>query len=153
MQRSKSKIIVSACLAGVKCRYDGKDNLVPEIRQMVLDGKAIALCPEELGGLPTPRIPCEIVNRKNFRIVNRENINCSHEFKSGANKVVEIAKILDAKLAILKANSPSCGFGEIYDGTFSGKLCKGNGITAEILHQQNLKILNEENFREELSNL
>jgi uncharacterized protein YbbK (DUF523 family) len=142
-------IIVSSCLAGIKCRYDGNDNVVPEIKELVLSEKAIPLCPEELGGLKTPRISCEIV-RKNDQIlvINKDQVDCTAQFKLGAQKVAGIAKILDCKLAILKANSPSCGFGMIYDGSFTGKKIKGNGLTAELLSKQGIEIKNETNFKE-----
>nr|WP_320119866.1 DUF523 domain-containing protein [uncultured Marinifilum sp.] len=142
-------IIVSACLAGVKCRYDGNNNLVPEIRDLVQNGKAIALCPEELGGLPTPRISCELIQSD---IISKNGHNFSKEFNSGAKKVLDISGILGSKLAILKTNSPSCGYGQIYDGTFSGDKKTGNGITANLLANAGLKILNEENFHSILKN-
>lgn len=142
-------IIVSSCLAGIKCRYDGNDNLVPEIKELVLSGKAIALCPEELGGLSTPRTPCEIVKEDNqLKVMTKDRVDCTSQFLLGAEKVAEIAKILDCKQAILKANSPSCGFGMIYDGRFTGKKIKGNGLTAELLSKQGIEIKNEMNFKE-----
>ncbi|MDQ2180206.1 DUF523 domain-containing protein [Marinifilum sp. D714] len=142
-------IIVSSCLAGVKCRYDGNDNLVAEIKELVLSGKAIALCPEELGGLSTPRTPCEIVKENNqLKVMTKDQVDCTAQFLLGAEKVAEIAKILDCKQAILKANSPSCGCGMIYDGSFTGNKIKGNGLTAEQLLKQGVEIKNEMNFKE-----
>lgn len=142
-------IIVSSCLAGVKCRYDGNDNLVAEIKELVLSGKAIALCPEELGGLSTPRTPCEIVKEDNqLKVMTKDRVDCTAQFLLGAEKVAEIAKILDSKQAILKANSPSCGCGMIYDGSFTGEKIKGNGLTAELLSKQGVEIKNETNFKE-----
>ncbi|WP_321515982.1 DUF523 domain-containing protein [Marinifilum fragile] len=142
-------IIVSSCLAGVKCRYDGNDNLVPEIKELVLSGKAIALCPEELGGLSTPRTPCEIVKEDNqLKVMTKDRVDCTSQFLLGAEKVAEIAKILECKQAILKANSPSCGFEMIYDGSFTGNKTKGNGLTAELLSKQGVEIKNEMNFIE-----
>jgi uncharacterized protein YbbK (DUF523 family) len=142
-------IIVSSCLAGVKCRYDGNDNLVAEIKELVLSGKAIALCPEELGGLSTPRTPCEIVKENNqLKVMTKDRVDCTAQFLLGAEKVAEIAKILDCKQAILKANSPSCGFGMIYDGSFTGKKIKGKGLTAELLSKQGIEIKIETNFKE-----
>lgn len=142
-------IIVSSCLAGVKCRYDGNDNLVAEIKELVLSGKAIALCPEELGGLSTPRTPCEIVKENNqLKVMTKDRVDCTAQFLLGAEKVAEIAKILNCKQAILKANSPSCGFGMIYDGSFTGKKIKGNGLTAELLSKQGIEIKIETNFKE-----
>lgn len=143
-------IIVSACLAGIKCRYDGQSNLIPEIKKMVVDGKAIALCPEELGGLPTPRIPCEMIKEGNHLLIkNREGEDLTDAFMEGAEKVAAIAKILDCKTAILKSRSPSCGYGIIYDGTFTGKLTIGDGCCAKLLAKQGVQILNEENFNPE----
>ncbi|WP_282126745.1 DUF523 domain-containing protein [Marinifilum flexuosum] len=140
-------IIVSSCLAGVKCRYDGNDNLVAEIKELVLSGKAIALCPEELGGLSTPRTPCEIVKEDNqLKVMTKDRVDCTAQFLIGAEKVAEIAKILNCKQAILKANSPSCGFGMIYDGSFTGKKIKGKGLTAELLSKQGIEIKNETNM-------
>ncbi|WP_321282228.1 DUF523 domain-containing protein [Marinifilum fragile] len=142
-------IIVSSCLAGIKCRYDGNDNLVPEIKELVLSGKAIALCPEELGGLSTPRTPCEIVKEDNqLKVMTKDRVDCTSQFLLGAEKVAEIAKILECKQAILKANSPSCGCGMIYDGSFTGNKIKGNGLTAEQLLKQGVQIKNEMNFKE-----
>ncbi|WP_282016011.1 DUF523 domain-containing protein [Marinifilum flexuosum] len=140
-------IIVSSCLAGVKCRYDGNDNLVAEIKELVLSGKAIALCPEELGGLSTPRTPCEIVKEDNqLKVMTKDRVDCTAQFLIGAEKVAEIAKILNCKQAILKANSPSCGFGMIYDGSFTGKKINGKGLTAELLSKQGIEIKNETNM-------
>ena len=146
-------IIVSACLAGIKCRYDGNDNIVPEIKEMVLSGKAIALCPEELGGLQTPRTPCEIVkNDHQFKVLTKDQTDYTKEFQAGAEKVANIAKILECKLAILKANSPSCGYGMIYDGTFSDNKIEGVGFTAELLHKNGIQIKNEKNYHTILNN-
>ncbi|WP_372754052.1 DUF523 domain-containing protein [Labilibaculum sp.] len=140
-------IIVSACLAGCKCRYDGKSNEVAEIKKLVLENKAIALCPEELGGLPTPRIPCEQVKINNeFKVIGQDKNDYTREFTKGAKIVVNVAKALNCKIAILKANSPSCGYGQIYDGSFTGKHTKGNGITSYLLAKNGVQILNEENF-------
>ncbi len=142
-------IIVSSCLAGCECRYDGKSNEVPEIKQMVLENKAIALCPEELGGLSTPRIPCEIVLKENERkIIGQDQKDYTQEFSKGAETFSNVAKALNVKVVILKANSPSCGYGNIYDGSFTGTLTKGNGFTAELLSKQGIQIKNEYNFKE-----
>ena len=136
-------IIVSSCLAGVKCRYDGNDNSVEEIIELVKSGKAVALCPEVMGKLLIPRASCEIVNGK---IITKEGKDCTAEFKLGAQKTLEIAKILESKTAILKQNSPSCGFGRIYDGTFTGNRIDGNGVCAQLLSENGIKIFNEDNY-------
>ena len=141
-------IIVSACLAGCECRYDGKSNEVAEIKKLVLENKAIALCPEELGGLNTPRIPCEIVKINNeLKVIDQEKNDYTVPFSKGAEIVANVAKALNCKLVILKANSPSCGFGRIYDGRFSGNKIEGNGITAELISKMDIEILNENNFQ------
>ncbi|NOU60204.1 DUF523 domain-containing protein [Marinifilum caeruleilacunae] len=142
-------IIVSSCLAGINCRYDGNNNLVPEIKELVLAGKAIPLCPEELGGLETPRTSCEIVRKGNqIFVISKEQLDCTAQFELGAQKVAEIAKTLNCKQAILKANSPSCGYGIIYDGSFTGKKIEGNGLTADKLAKQGVQIKNEINYKE-----
>ncbi|TKG90377.1 DUF523 domain-containing protein [Puteibacter caeruleilacunae] len=143
------QIIVSACLAGIKCRYDGNANLIEEIRELVESGKAIPLCPEVMGGLPTPRKSCEIIKEDNeLKIVNTEGEDCTKVFQEGAQKTAAIAKIVGAEYAILKQRSPSCGYGKIYDGTFSGKIIPGKGFTATLLEEQGVKIFTEENFEE-----
>ena len=141
-------IIVSACLAGIKCRYDGTGTKVNEIAQMVDEGKAIPLCPEVLGGLPIPRRGGEIIIDENGKrhVKTKDGKDFSTAFEKGAEKILEIAKILEADTAILKAKSPSCGYGKIYDGTFTGTLKNGNGLTADLLSKNNVKIYNEENF-------
>lgn len=146
-------IIVSACLAGCECRYDGKSNEIPEIKNLVLKNKAIALCPEELGGLSTPRITCEIVESRNeLKVMGQDNNDYTAQFTKGAEIVTNVAKALNCKTAILKANSPSCGYGKIYDGSFTGKYRKGNGITSQLLGNNGVQILNEENFYSILNN-
>ena len=140
-------IIVSSCLAGCECRDDGKSNEIPEIKKMVLENKAIALCPEELGGLSTPRIPCEIVWKENERkVIGQDQKDYTQEFLQGAETFSNVAKALNAKAVILKANSPSCGYGNIYDGSFTGTLTKGNGLTAEKILEMDIEIFNENNF-------
>lgn len=141
--------IVSACLAGVKCKYSGGDNKVESIAKLVEGGKAIPVCPEVLGGLSIPRVPCEIVKDEfgNIKVVNKDGKDLTSQFKEGARKTLDIGKAVEANVAILKSNSPSCGYGKIYDGSFSGKLVKGNGITAELLGKNCIKVYNENNFK------
>ncbi len=141
--------IVSACLAGVNCKYNGKNNLNMEILKLLKSGKAMLVCPEQMGGLSTPRPPTEIVTDRNgdIRVINNKNIDLTSQFNKGAYETLKIAKQINANIAILKARSPSCGYGKIYDGSFSGKLKKGNGITADLLERNGIKIYNEENFK------
>lgn len=144
--------IISACLAGVNCRYDGGNNLKPEIVKLLKEKKAILVCPEQLGSLTTPRLPCEIVCDKNGnkKVVNIEGKDLTKEFLKGAEETLKIAKLVGAKGAILKARSPSCGKGQVYDGTFKKKLVEGNGITTDLLIKNGIKVYTEEDNIEDL---
>jgi uncharacterized protein YbbK (DUF523 family) len=141
--------IVSACLAGIPCRYDGDSNENKIVLELVRQGKAIPVCPEVLGGLSTPRVPCEIIEDKNGikKVINKEGKECTKEFIEGAEKTLAIAKAVGANKAILKSKSPSCGLGFIYDGTFSGKLREGNGLTAELLSKHGIAVCTEVKFK------
>lgn len=139
--------IVSACLAGIKCRYDGRANTNERIKKLVEEGKAIPVCPEVLGGLPTPRTPCEIIdNNGRIKVINKNEIDCTEEFLEGAKKALAIGQIVGVKKAILKSKSPSCGNGEIYDGSFSGKLIKGQGVTTKLFIDNGIEVYTEKNF-------
>ena len=137
------KVLISKCLAGFNCRYDGGNNLVAEIRQLVEDGLAVTACPEQLGGLPTPRIPSE---RVGSRVVNREGKDVTAEFAAGAEAALRIARENGCRTAILKSRSPSCGKGCIYNGQFTGELVPGNGVTADLLLQHGIEVLTEEEY-------
>jgi uncharacterized protein YbbK (DUF523 family) len=137
--------LVSACLAGVNCKYDGGNNEREEIKKLVREGKAVLVCPEQLGGLPTPRLPSEI---RGDRVYNIKGEEVTENFYKGAYESLKIAELYGIKEAILKARSPSCGSGQIYDGTFSGRLIEGDGITARILKQAGIKVMTEEEFSE-----
>lgn len=134
------KILVSACLLGVGCRYDGKSK--PEDGVIALNEKyaLVPVCPEILGGLPTPRIPCEI---KDGRVINRDGEDKTAEYTRGALEVLRIARLLGCDTAVLKKKSPSCGAGEIYDGSFSGKTVLGDGVCAKLLKENGITVLNE----------
>lgn len=144
--------LISACLAGVNCKYNGGNNLNPKIVQLLKEKKAILICPEQLGGLSTPRLPSEIITDKegNKRVINIEGKDLTKEFLKGAEETLKIAKLAGVEAAILKARSPSCGKGKIYDGQFRGKLIEGNGITAELLEKNGIKIYTEEDDIEHL---
>jgi len=135
--------IISACLAGIPCRYNGESKLNKDVRQLVKDGEAILVCPEQLGGLTTPRQPSEI---KYGLVIDKDGKDITFEFKKGANIVLKLAQEYGCKRAILKSRSPSCGVGEIYDGTFTGTLVKGNGITAQLLVENGIKVITEEDI-------
>ena len=132
--------IVSACLAGINCRYDGTSRPHKKIMKLVKEGQAIPVCPEQLGGLSTPRAPAEM---RGGRVITKNRVDVTSNFERGAQEVLRIAKLFDCKEAILKSNSPSCGCGEIPDGTFSGKLTKGNGVTAALLKLNGIEVKTE----------
>ena len=131
-------MIVSACLAGLPCRYDGKAKPCAEVMELVRSGKAIPLCPEQLGGLPTPRPPCEI---RAGRVMDRDGADQTEAFRRGAEAVLAAAQAYGATEALLQNRSPSCGLGWIYDGTFSRKLVQGSGITAQMLAENGIQVI------------
>ncbi len=135
--------IVSSCLAGINCRYDGANNLNEKVVKLVKEGKAIPVCPEMLGGLETPRVASEIIKDEDGdrKVINKDGKDLTIEFVKGAMKTAAIAKIIEADKAIMKKHSPACGYGKIYDGTFSNNLVEGNGITAELLIENGIEIL------------
>ncbi len=140
-----NNVLISSCLLGKNCKYNGGNNNCDDLKKLIDKYNLIEICPEVLGGLPTPRHPSEIVSNK---VMNKIGEDVTKQFILGANIALNIAKKYNVKYAILKANSPSCGFGCIYDGTFSGKITKGNGVTADLLYKNGVVILNENNFYE-----
>ncbi len=131
-------LIVSKCLIGECCRYDGGSKPDAEIVRLVRAGKATAVCPEQLGGLSTPRPPSEIA--ADGRVISKTGADVTKQFVRGANEALRIARAVGATRAILKARSPSCGCGEIYDGTFSGTLTQGDGITAALFKANGIDV-------------
>lgn len=141
------KYLVSACLAGERCRYDGRDNLVPEIAALVEADLALAFCPEVAGGLATPRPPCEIVVAKGqTKVYNNQKCDCTAAFHRGADLALALAVENNVTTAILKARSPSCGVGSVYDGSFTGTLRPGHGLTAQALLNAGLTVYTEEEW-------
>ena len=138
-------MIVSACLCGVPCRYDAKPWLVPELAALCESGEALAVCPEAEGGLPAPRPPCELINGRSF---TKDGADCTEAFLAGAERTLALAREYGIKLAVLKEKSPSCGSNFIYDGTFSGRLIPGRGLTAEFLARHGLILASDQNFRD-----
>lgn len=134
------KILVSACLLGENCKYSGGNNKCDEILELGKKHKLIPICPECFGGLPIPRVPSEI---KDGRVYSKTGEDLTEAFNDGAEKALYVAEESGCQLAILKERSPSCGFGEIYDGSFSGKTIRGNGITAQLLYDHGIVILGE----------
>lgn len=142
--------IVSACLAGVKCKYNGEDNLTPLLKELFAHEAVQLVCPEQLGGLPTPRIPAEIQGGSGesvlcgqAKVITHHGRDVTGEFLRGARETLRIARLLGAKGAILKEGSPSCGSSLIYDGTFQGQKKPGQGVTAALLRREGLAIWSE----------
>ncbi|AAK80295.1 uncharacterized protein YbbK (DUF523 family) [Clostridium acetobutylicum] len=143
-------IIVSACLLGVNCKYSGLNNFSKKVKELCGDKKVIPVCPEQLGGMTTPRNPAEIVNgtgkdvlEKRARVIDKEGNDVTKYFLLGAEETLKLAKIFNCSKAILKAKSPSCGLGKIYDGNFKENIIDGNGVTAEILRQNGIEVMTE----------
>jgi uncharacterized protein YbbK (DUF523 family) len=137
------RILVSACLLGLACKYSGIGNPDPRVMALTDNHEVIPVCPEQLGGLPTPRPAAE---RSNGRIINRKGADVTAEFIKGAEETLKLARLFHCDTAILKSRSPSCGFGTIYDGTFSGTLTEGSGITAERLCEAGLRVFTEDQW-------
>ena len=137
------KILVSACLLGQKCKYNGGDNFNEKVVSFTEGHEVIPVCPEVAGGLPAPRIPCEIVNGK---VTNTTGESKDKEFREGAEKCLAVAKKHHIDLAILQSRSPSCGVREIYDGSFSGRLVTGSGVFASLLLENGFRVMDVEDF-------
>jgi len=133
--------LVSACLAGFPCRYDGRAKPDEDVIALVKAGKAIPVCPEQLGGLETPREPSEIVEG---RALSRDGRDLTDSFLRGARICLEVARQYECRAAILKAKSPSCGVGIVYDGGFSGRTVPGDGFAAALLRSEGLSLATEE---------
>ncbi|MBR0425104.1 MAG: DUF523 domain-containing protein [Clostridia bacterium] len=131
-------ILVSACLAGFRCRYDAKIAIDETVAEWVRRGEAIPVCPELLGGLPCPRVPCE--RRADGRVVASDGTDRTDAFTLGAEETLRIARLYGCERAVLKARSPSCGGNGIYDGTFTGTLTDGEGVTAALLRQNGIAV-------------
>lgn len=139
------KILVSACLLGINSRYCGGGCLNEKIAALIGNHNLIPVCPEQLGGLPTPREPDEIREGRVFEKSGKENTD---NFQKGAEETLRLARLLKVDMAILKQNSPSCGSSMIYDGTFSSKKIPGSGITASLLIENGIRVISEENILE-----
>lgn len=144
-------ILVSACLLGVNCKYNGKNNLKDEIIEYFKNKDIIPVCPEQLGGLSTPRLSAEIkggdghdVLEGTARIVNSRGEDVTGQFIKGAYETLKLAETLGATKAILKAGSPSCGVGKIYNGKFDGTLVEGSGVTAALLKSKGIEVYSDE---------
>lgn len=134
------KILVSACLLGVNCRYDGTGEMRESVKELMKDHQLIPVCPEILGGLKTPRCPAE---RQGDRVVTRDGEDVTEGYRRGAEETLKLAELFECSAAILKERSPSCGCGKIYDGTFTKTLKDGDGITAQLLKAHGIPVLGD----------
>ena len=137
------KILVSACLLGTNCKYNGKNNKNERVLEFIKDKEVIPICPEIMGGMMTPRAAAERVGDK---VLTEDGIDVTKEFKKGANEVLYLAELFNVKKALLKAKSPSCGNNIIYDGTFTHTKTEGSGITSELLKANGITIITEEDI-------
>ena len=142
---NKPNLLISECLCGVCCRYDGDHNQIDRLEELKDLYNLIPICPEVMGGLSTPRPPAERVGN----LVKTENgIDVTEQFQRGAAFALQIAIDRKCMRALLKAKSPSCGYGEIYDGTFTRTLVNGIGVTSELLLQHDISIYTEKNVHD-----
>lgn len=133
-------VLISACLFGEKCRYDGGDNLIESLDKIRNLCNLIPVCPEVIGGLSTPRNPSEIVGE---RVISNVGKDVTEEYTKGAEKALKTAIENGCEIALMKAKSPSCGAGKVYDGTFSKKLIEGDGVTIRLLKKHGIKVFDE----------
>ena len=137
------KILISACLAGENCKYNGGNNLDPKVLALFPGNEILTICPEVMGGLPTPRIPAEV---RNGEVINRAGVSVDREYHLGAEKALEIALRERPDLIVLKSRSPSCGVKQRYDGTFTGTLMDAPGITAALLMEHGFHVVDAEDL-------
>ena len=138
------KILISACLLGACCRYDGASKAHPLAALLAERHTLVPVCPEQLGGLPTPRPPAE---RRGGRVVTQSG-DVTEQYLRGAEETLKLCKLLGCEAAVLKERSPSCGRGQVYDGTFSGTLTAGDGVTAELLAANGIPVYGESQMEE-----
>lgn len=137
------KLLCSACLLGVSCRYDGTGIPSQKVTALLESHELVPVCPEQLGGLPTPRTPCEI---RGTRVISRDGFDRTEAFIKGAQEAVRLYYLFGCQAAILKDKSPSCGKGLIYDGAFSGALVSGNGVLAQKLLDEGIRVYTQEDL-------
>ena len=136
-------VLVSACLLGVPCRYDGQSKRHPLAQELCRRHRVIPVCGEIFGGLPTPRPPAE---RCGNRVLTEAGADVTAQYRRGAEAALQLARLYNCRAAILKANSPSCGSGTIYDGTFRHRRISGDGLTAALLKANGVQVYNEDTF-------
>jgi len=152
---SEGRVIVSACLAGVACTHEAEAKTRDWTVKLVAEGRAVLVCPEVAGGLPIPRPAAEIVDGSGVdvlagsaRVIGETGEDVTENYLAGARKAAEAARDVGARLAILKARSPSCGCGEIHNGKFDGELRAGDGVTAAMLKQDGLEVVPDDQVEE-----
>ena len=138
-------ILISACLLGCACRYDGKSKPHPLAQELARRGLVVPICPEQLGGLPTPRAPSE---QQNDRVVSADGTDVTTQYRRGAEEALRLAALYGCTTAVLKERSPSCGSGQIYDGTFTPTLTEGDGLTAQMLKKKGVEVYGESQLEE-----
>lgn len=136
-------VLVSACLLGVNCKYDGTNNELPKLMDYLKDKRVIPVCPEQMGGFSTPRMPSE---RKDAKVMTESGIDVTKQYQKGAQETLKLVEKFQVEKAILKSKSPSCGVGKIYDGTFSHTVISGNGVTADLLLQNGVEVISSDDF-------
>lgn len=136
---------ISSCLAGIKCTYKGSDNLIEQVKQLAKRDDVVLICPEVLGGLTIPRTPCEIIADQ---VMDINGVNKSEAYQLGAKRALKILQENNVDVVLLKAKSPSCGKGYVYDGTFSHHLIKGNGIACKLFQKHGIMVYNENELDE-----
>ena len=138
-------VLISACLLGQYCRYDGQTKVYPQVQDLLGrdDIHLIPVCPEQAGGLATPRPPAE---RQGERVVTADGTDVTAQYRRGAEAALQLARLYNCRTAILKANSPSCGSGTIYDGTFRHRRISGDGLTAALFKANGVQVYNEDTF-------
>ena len=133
-------ILISACLLGIRCRYDGAAKYDPRVEKLKEKHHLVPVCPEIYGGLPTPRAPSEKVGEK---VLSKAGRDVTGAFIKGAEETLAMAKMFDCQLAIFKERSPSCGHDTIYDGTFSARVIPGDGVAAKMLRENGIRVIGE----------
>lgn len=144
------KILISGCLLGLACRYDGKSKPLSDdiIEKLKSNFDLVPVCPEQLGGLSTPRPPAEICGNK---VINADNVDVTRQYNKGAEEVLALARLFGITTALMKEKSPACGFGQVYDGGFNKTLIDGNGVAADLLFKNGLEVYGESRIEEMIS--
>lgn len=138
--KKKTCVVVSQCLLGVNCRYDGGSNPCPAMAQLMEKCHVVPVCPEMLGGMTTPRLPSE---RRGDQVVNRQGEDVTAHFEKGAEEALKIAQLYGAGYAVLKQSSPSCGSQRVYDGSFTGRKIPGQGVAAAMFEKAGIALFDE----------